>query len=148
MLWVATEDDVPRLAELGEEFYNATIYARSIPYDKASARETLTNILRSDLGIILVYGDIRGFIAGIAAPVYANRTFLQAHELFWWVSPEFRGGRSGVVLLRAFERWAESIGASVVAMSSLETLAPERVARMYDKAGYSPSEHLFIKVLD
>lgn len=43
-----------------------------------------------------------GFIAGALAPHPYNPSLLVLAELFWWVSPEFRGSLSGARLLAHF----------------------------------------------
>lgn len=49
-----------------------------------------------------------GFIAGALAPHPYNPELLVLSELFWWVSPEYRGGLAGARLLAHFIDYGEA----------------------------------------
>ena len=85
--------------------------------------------------------------AALAYPAYFNAGHIQAQELFWWVDEEARSSGAGRALLEALEGWARAVGAHSLTMISLAALDGERVAKLYERAGYRRSELTFIKRL-
>jgi hypothetical protein len=86
------------------EFYGTKL---SLFGDDAYARERLTWII--DCHVFLVadhsqHGPV-GFIAGLAQPHFFNPSIRHLAELFWWVDEAHRGGKAGLLLLRAFTDW-------------------------------------------
>lgn len=68
---------------------------------------------------------------------------LIAEELCWWVDPDYRAGRAGLVLLTAFENWARGLGCSVVKM----TAPNQKTGHFYQRRGYFEVETAYAKVL-
>lgn len=53
-------------------------------------------------------GEARaGFIAALLSQHWFNPALTTATEIFWWVSPAFRGTRAGALLLVDYIRWAK-----------------------------------------
>lgn len=150
MIRSARPDDIPALLEMGRRFFDASGYAELTSYDPASFAETLTSVMESPIGCLLIAernGEPAGFCCAIAFPFFFNKGGVNAQELFWWVDEAHRGSGIGAAMLVALEQWAESVGAKSLMMLSLASLDPESVARMYTKAGYRPAEQTFIKRL-
>jgi len=61
-----------------------------------------------------------------------------AQEVFWWAE------RGGLILMRAYEDWAQEKGASVICMASLPN---SRVDAIYRRRGYEPCEQFYKKVI-
>lgn len=133
----AVKADIPRIVEMGERFFKAMARSDIGAYSHETAKQTARMLIDNPLGILLVSDT--GMIGGMVYPFYMTGE-LTAQEFFWW--SEGTGGRS---LLRAFEVAAKIRGARTVNMIVIETLFPERVARIYMKAGYSPAERTYIK---
>ncbi|WP_429925033.1 N-acetyltransferase family protein [Agrobacterium vitis] len=68
---------------------------------------------------------------------------LVAKETVWFIAPEARG-RSGLIMLDAYEAWAKSIGCVSIGMAALTT---NDVSSLYVRRGYAPAETHFIKPL-
>ncbi|BCH65874.1 hypothetical protein RvVAT039_30900 [Agrobacterium vitis] len=66
---------------------------------------------------------------------------LMAKETVWFIAPEARG-RSGLIMLDAYEAWAKSIGCVSIGMAALAT---NDVSSLYARRGYVPAETHFIK---
>lgn len=126
----ATMQDVPRIIDMIEKLA-ATV--NGLPVDRIKAGETLAGLLTDPAGVVLV--SDRGFIAGRVAETFINRD-LAAYEMGW-----FAEDRSGLPLLRAFEAWAQSRGAAMIAMSCNGGAAQ----RILERAGYEAMEIKMVK---
>lgn len=88
-------------------------------------------------------GQPVGLIAGLAAPHPLNPALLVATELAWWVVPPARGTRAGLLLLDAFDAWAEQSGADLVNMT-LEAGSPVS-DRCLTRRGYALTERQYVR---
>jgi GNAT superfamily N-acetyltransferase len=70
---------------------------------------------------------------------------ISAEELFWWSDPESEYVGIGRKLKKALEKEAQDRGASSIQMKSIDLLNGSKMARLYARDGYRPSEHSFIK---
>lgn len=101
----------------------------------------------NDEKIVLVE-EAKGTIAGILMGfVEANLWNDQktAYEMAWWVHPDHRGSRIGIDLLKAFEYWGQKMGATSIHMSNISNDSYEKVDKLYQRTGYKPVEHSYIK---
>lgn len=134
------------MISVGESFHHESPYA-SIPYDPISMAECMSEMI--DQGMMIVADidkKIVGGLGGAIAPVFLNKNYMIAGERFWWVLPEYRGS-AGIRLLTAFEQAAKAVGCSHILMISLSGIYQEKVDKLYERAGYYPVEHVFMKVL-
>lgn len=146
----ATQDDVDTVARLGRIFYEEAAWADIVEWDDASIRQTLSGLVASDDGIVLVLcreGVISGMTGGLIYPMYFNHAHRTGQELFWWLAPGERDGAGGA-LLDALEQTAKHRGAESWSMLALEKLRPEAVGALYRRRGYRASERTYIKRLD
>lgn len=134
---IAGLEDVPHLLSYGRKFHEYSPW-RHLPYSEDAARRMLTRLIDDDNGVVLIHDY--GLLMGYMAPSWIADDYLLAQEIAWWAD------RKGGVLLRAFEEWAKSKGASGVLMIHLET-GDSRVAEIYDHMGYAPVEHTYMKRL-
>lgn len=146
----ATQDDVAEVARLGRNFYEEAAWADIVEWDDASIRQTLSGLVASDDGIVLVLcreGVIKGMAGGMVYPMYFNHDHRTGQELFWWLSPDQRDG-AGKALLDALEQAAGARGAESWSMIALDKLRPEALGALYRRRGYRASERSYIKRLD
>jgi len=93
-------------------------------------------------------GDVAaGMLGGIHYPMYFNPADTIAQELFWWVDSPYRGTDAGRKLLDAFETWAMMHGAKRSMTSAMENDRIAAVNRLYQRAGYMPTERIYYKEL-
>lgn len=145
----ATLDDVERLVTMGWKFHQESRHPT--PYDVKTAAETLTKLIESDSGCLLVCaagpGQVIGAVGGLAFPMFFNAEELTAQELFWWVMPGKRGVGIGKALLHAFQDWAREVGARTCTMVAYETTTIDPIVAMYREHGYHPLERHFLRTL-
>jgi GNAT superfamily N-acetyltransferase len=94
-----------------------------------------------------VGGRFVSFGSLILSPVYFNHAHISSEELFWWADPDCNYPGIGMKLKKAMEQEAKNRGALSIQMKSVDALNGERMARLYIRDGYKPSEHSFIKRL-
>ena len=106
-------------------------------FDLDVMASVLARMIEDDRAAVLM--TERGVIGGAVHPTFCDQDWKIAVELFWWA----RG--DGLVLLRAFERWAQQAGANEVRMTSLAALP--RADRLIRRVGYEPAEVSYSKVI-
>jgi hypothetical protein len=111
------------------------------PICPATMGATFCNLI--DNGILLTDGE-QCAAGALVYPAFFNASYTLASEFFWWVDPDARG-RLGIDLLNALEAAAEQAGAHSLTMMTLEAVNPERTGRLYQRRGYRPQEHHYIK---
>lgn len=150
MIREARLEDIPAMVNMGRDFFCASGYADITVYDAASAEATLRMLIEqeSSIAIVAVADDkIVGMAAAMTFPLYLNHAHYSGQELFWWLSPQYRGTRLGLELINGLESTAKSKGCHSFVMMSLDRSMPERLDRLYRKRGYRRSEHTYIRKL-
>lgn len=141
----ATAADLPACLVMGRQFFARTAYAQ-FGLNDDDMREIGQLMIEDDGGALLVAedgGQLVGMVGMVLAPLYMNRAVKMAQEMFWW--SEAPG--AGSALLKAAEAWAESVGAQMMLMISLDSVDGERVSKMYTRRGYEGGERYHHKVL-
>ena len=144
----AQEEDFAEMALRGRTFWEQTEFGEDVPYSEESIIRWLP--LMADQGLLFLAEegpDIVGFIGGLSAPIYANDSYKSGAELFWYLDPAHRNGGAAMELLEAIENAARASGCTYWTMIALESMQPERVGEIYEKAGYKSFERSFTKRL-
>ena len=142
MIIRATEDDIPRLVEMGKQ--SAACTNPGEEYAPERVEGFLRGFIPSDLGCVFIY-EYGGVAVGwIAAGKYPNwyTTGDIVLVLSIWVDPKFRGGRVSTELLGELETWAKSKGAQYIS-AFLPSIG--RAKWLYLNNGYCISEYGFKK---
>lgn len=146
MVRPATSDDIPRMVELGELFFNEAGLSRLFPYDPISAAQTFAGMIANpDAAVFLIIVDSRvvGGIGGLISPHYCNYAVRVMSEFFWWIEPTCRGSQDAVRLAVVMETWARRRGAVVGDWTALRN-SPPSVGRFYRKRGYEQAETHYV----
>jgi GNAT superfamily N-acetyltransferase len=139
----ATEDDIPRLVEMGARFLTETVYRGRVGVNPAAMARTVAMLIRLPTGVVFVTEEDGVVVGMIGLLLFENPISgeLTAGELFWYVVPEHRG--HGVRLLKRAEQWARAEGAQQVHM-----IAPTpEVGQLYDRLGYGYLEAAYQKAI-
>lgn len=137
MIRRATQDDLPRIVDLGAEFLAECPYSW-VPLDALAFAEFASGMIEK--GVIFLSDD--GMIGGVIAPFYFNPAVTMAAELFWWA----RSG--GQELRQALEVWGREQGCQALTCSGLTGDREPAIRRVYARAGYYPAEVAFVKRLN
>lgn len=134
MIRKATKDDLDAVVSFGSDFHAYSPW-REIAFNRVATKEFCGKLI--DGGVILI--SETGIIGGLMNPLYFNPSYNVACELFWWATS---GGRD---LMKAFEDWAKENNASAFQFSSLGDDKAERMAQLFDRAGYRRVETGYFK---
>lgn len=137
MIRPAEVSDIPGLLEMGRKFAEKAKLTDHVGYDPHSMVQTFEWLIEG--GHPFFVSD-RGTIAGVSTRHPFNHDHIHVQELFWWSE-----GRDGLKLLKALEDWCD-IHAHSLQMITLEAVEPERTGKLYERLGFRPLEHSYIKV--
>lgn len=130
MIRPAVEADIPRITDMVERLVKAVGGPQKVCRIKTG--QTLAGLIVSPDGFVAV--SDHGFIAATITQTIISPDPV-AVELGWWAE------REGLLLLRAFEDWAENKGATLKKMSCNGGTAQ----RMLERAGYRQAETAMVK---
>jgi hypothetical protein len=140
----ATEQDAPRIVEMGSRSLREGPYSDEIDNPEQSLKTAL-EVMRSESGKILVAefgGKLIGLLGFVLYPHYFTGQ-MTAIELMWWVEPEQRASWTAIMLLRAAQRMAKSMGATKMQFSA----PTEEVGKAYESLGYKKLEVAYQRTL-
>lgn len=144
----ATLDDLPRLVEMGERFFQFSEFARTVSYDPDSVTHLLERLMVAADGMVLVAerdSQVVGALVATLAPLWFNSEVLVATELAWWVEPGERKGSTGLRMYWHMQDWAIERGATLVAMSDLVINGQAPAEQLYDRLGLRMVERSHVK---
>lgn len=130
---LATIDDLEALVMMGAMFHTESPFNGRVAYDPDRVRDLIIALIEAPEGVVFVAdveGDPVGAICGIkTCPWFSSAPLAQ--EVAWFLDPDFRSGRTGLRLLRAFEQWAIEEGVDGIVMSDFEGTSVGAVLRNY-----------------
>ena len=131
MIRKATEEDIPRIVEMGAKFHAMSPW-KNVPFDPAALSGFIAKLIAG--GVVLI--SDKGMLGGVLNPLYFNPSVVMAAELFWW---------GDAALKPAFEAWAQENGAQGVQFGALWDQRRERMLQRYAADGFEPVEIGFAK---
>lgn len=134
MIRTATHEDIPHIVELGAEFLAASPHAW-VGLDRDAFADFAGRMI--DHGVIFLSDD--GMIGGVISPMFFNPAVSTVAELFWFARKE------GRELRKALEVWAREKGAAGMTCAGLINEREATIRKVYERAGYVPSEVAFVK---
>lgn len=140
MIRSATADDLPALVAMGRKFHASSTWS-AIPFSDERFSAAVVAQIAGD-GTYLVNDTLTGMIGMVCGPVYFAEDVTVAQETAWWCEDP----KTALKLLAAAEEWARGAGAQYVCMVRLEGVTP-RLAAYYERRGYRPTEHVYLKGL-
>jgi RimJ/RimL family protein N-acetyltransferase len=141
----ATPDDVFDILILAKEFSKEA--PRSHKWNKEKTEQFILSALQNTnmtIFVIDVGGEIEGALVGLLSELYMSHT-VQATELAWFVSKDYRGKPASLRLIKAFEKWAKEGGATQIGMGDIEGITS--LENLYNRLGYERAETVYLKEL-
>ena len=141
----ATEEDVFDILILAKEFSREA--PKTHKWNKDKTEQFLFSALHNtnmEIFVIDVGGEIEGALVGLLSELYMSHT-LQATELAWFVSKEYRGKPASIRLVKAFEKWSKENGANQTGMGDIEGISS--LEKLYNRLGYKRAETVYLKEL-
>ncbi len=148
MIRPATMEDIDTLLDLAEEFYALTDMADIYSFNRKSTRFLLKAFIETPDAVLLVAeieGCVIGGIGGQLMPATYNFDKKMMFENFWFIGNDYRGKCNPLKMLKAFEKASKDLGACMILMGAYHHLKFNALTALYGKAGYSPTETIFIK---
>lgn len=142
MIREADLSDIPRIVDMGEAMHGALDL--DVPFEPDDFAETVTQQIMDSSRLMLVTDDLTGMFAGISAPFFFNYRERYVAELFWWMEESARG--RGLELLRGFEEWARSMGASKLVLS-FDARTKQHRRFLEERMGFELQERVYAKWL-
>jgi GNAT superfamily N-acetyltransferase len=145
----ATEEDIIDLTILCKQFIKESKNDKVLGWNSAKVHNTfLDAISRDDFGVFVLCNkeEIVGTFVCFATPcLFSDLT--QAVEVAWYVDPDHRGSREAHKMIDIYEEWAKERNAVCASLMNISILDGHKVAKLYDKKGYTLTETTFVKEL-
>lgn len=129
--------DIPLMIELGARMHLESEYSE-FNYNPDKCAELGEQIIASDnyCGFVSeVDGEIQGMFIGCAWEHYFSNAVLSTDFLLY-VSPDHRGGMTGIRLMKAYIAWAKHRKVNDVRLGETAGIDPDTIAKLYAKLGF------------
>lgn len=110
-------------------------------YDPHTLQELALRCIREQTALVVTKaGKCVGVIGGVLVPHYLNKNQMTLAEIMWYVLPQYRTGRAGMMLLKGFKEMAEQratkatlslLGSSQISDKTLERFGFKLMERAY-----------------
>lgn len=137
-LRVATLPDVPAMVALGQEFIKEAPNYQSRPYLAENAEKHFTSLIKGGGVIFLVEHQeqiIGGFVGRMGGDWFNDIKI--AFDDCLYVKPEFRKSRAAYMLIQAFIRWAQLMGADRIQCGTTTGVESSACIRLYKHFGFT-----------
>lgn len=145
----AVATDVPHLTLMGGRFFAQTGYREhglfAEPNHLHAFLEAAVDDQDKAIFVAQQEGQLIGVIGAIKSKAYFGPQHI-AHELFWWVEPHARKGRTALRLLQTLQQWATDSGCAALSMvdiALMQSVAPD----LYQRLGFELAERTWMKSL-
>ena len=122
---------------MGEGFSKLANLSEHVGYEPESMKETFRAMIEGGHPVFI---SDTGAIGATQTQHPFNASHITAQELFWWSE-----GRDGLRLLKALTVLCEEHCNRLI-MITLEAVEPERTGKLYERQGFAPLEHSYVKV--
>lgn len=122
-------------------------YFEEYPEDEEHVHKTFPGMINTPGSLALIDEDCKGFMLGFVGCNWYS-PIVEATEALLYVFEEYRGGRTAVALIRAFEQEARKYRAHCVNVGSSLGINDSGVENLYLRLGYSRKGHGLSKRLN
>lgn len=138
MIEPAKPEDVDALVELGRAMVNESPRWRRLVYSAQRVRNTITALIASPDGLVVVARREGRLVGAILAICEANWMSEErvCQELALYVVPECRGSMIACRLICTMVAWGEAKGARWIEAGVSTGVHPKRTAALYQRLGF------------
>jgi GNAT superfamily N-acetyltransferase len=137
-------DDLNELMAHGREFI--AYHPAKLKWNPKHVRKLVTDLIFNHIVVVAMdKGKVIGGIGGMLQENPFDPDEVHLVELFWWVGEEYRKGRVGLDLFKAFEEVASVLKATSIIMTTT-SLTPT-LAKVYERKGYENYEMSYMRRL-
>jgi len=140
----ATLDDSPVILKQlkdSSDFYDSKhpLYGN----DEVHSHNIVTGLIKEHVFFVAEKeGEVIGLIAGMLVPHIYNQNLMTLTQMFWWVKPEYRHGKTGLRLLNAYTEAGEEKADWIICTTHKHTPIKDR---SFLKRGFHLNEKSFLK---
>ena len=148
-LRVATENDIIDLIILGKQFVIESGNIKLLGWDSTKMYNFLANAISiEDFCVFVMCHDeeVVGLFVGLTTPCFFS-SVIQSVEIAWYITPEHRKSKTAHKMIDLYEEWSVARGSVVTNLINLDMLSPDKVAKVYERKGYTLVENTFTKEL-
>ena len=132
------EHDIDRIVRLGQKMHAESAFS-ALNYDKGKFSDLLrAYVAQPETHFSFVAekdGALIGMLLGYVSDYFFGNDLI-ANEVVWYVDPDFRGGLTGLRLMREFESWSAARGVSEVYMGVSTGVLVDRTGDLLVRFGY------------
>ncbi len=132
-------DNLGDVLRLGLAMHKEGAYS-TVEFDvEHTAYCILEMVIKNPDGFGVVVYDKKGVAVAMMAGGASNYFFSpkrRAYDYVWYVTPEHRGSRTAVLLLKKFVNWAKTRQASEIFVGVTTNIAPERTGKLLERLGF------------
>jgi len=132
-------NDVPGVLNLGYQMHQESVY-RHFDYNENKFGRLLYHYITNPDTCFAYVGTSNNALNGVFLGSIGEHYFgtdLIASDTLWYVSPQSRGSRVGLQLLRTFEKWAKDRNAAEIYVGVSSGLKTDKTGTMLQKLGYN-----------
>lgn len=148
-LRLATIDDYETVYRMVKAHWDHGPY-KTAPFSPEKVHQKIMHFLSNQgTEYIVIFGCINDLPVGMIAasvilPEFSDERMAVEHV--WWVDPEHRKSRVAFDLIKAYQYWADKkANCRMKHLALFEIPGRERIAKYYQREGFTPTEQTFIK---
>jgi GNAT superfamily N-acetyltransferase len=146
---VCTSEDLDSMLHLARAMHQESPVYKVLPLDSVKLLNLAeTAISFPDLATILITTDDDGLITGMLGAISTTEFFgpsVSTCDLFLYVKKEYRGSRAAIKLVRAYQKWAESLGATRIHLGVTTGMLIKETGGLYEALGFKQSGILYTR---
>lgn len=143
MIRGAVLDDIEDLVDLGEAMHAVSTYSH-ISYSRTKVAALIKRLIEGE-GVVFVYekdGDVIGCLGGGVTEYWFSEE-LTGFDYSFVIDPAKANGIAALRLIAAFKLWCKAKGARQMKMGITTGINVEKMAKLYQVAGFVPDGLLF-----
>lgn len=144
MIRTATDEDVERILDLGEEMQRDSVYQYISHNRSKAAKEVRWTIRNGCLPVLEINGRVEGFMMGYVRAPYFSDDVVGFEEILY-IDPAHRAGRNAPRLIAYWIDWCVRHGAKYLKPGT--ACGDPAADRLYEAMGFTRSGSNFYKVV-
>lgn len=144
MIRNAKQEDVSAMVAIGKVMHAESTFSK-YDFNEQKLSEFIRTLIQVERGIAIVseeQGEITGGFIGAVVEHYFGYD-LQSMDVALFQLPEHRGGTTGIRLIKEYIKQAKALGTKQVMLANATGIVPERVARLFEAAGFRRLGYVF-----
>jgi GNAT superfamily N-acetyltransferase len=134
-------DDSKQILQMGKTFIKESSFS-FLPFDPGKMGKILLRSIEYSAEVMCLVVEKDGEIIGSVCACLTEYFFCSekmTSDYWWYVKPEHRGSRAGIMLLKEYVAWAQAYGAREVMLSTSTGIDMEKTADILERIGFERS---------